>query len=104
MRFRPLLRTSFNAQMTSGRRRLRSSAALRAWQMKTITEYEVLSYLQEDLPPDVLQAMARKFTTLRASAPQPQMMLGTLWSEATASSQDLENALLMFSRECSGPH
>jgi hypothetical protein len=99
-----MLRTSFNAQMTSGRRRLRSSAALRAWQMKTITEYEVLSFLQEDLPPDVLQAMARKFTTLRASAPQNRMTLGTLWSEATASSQDLENALQMFSKECSGPH
>lgn len=99
-----MLRTSFNAQMTSGRRRLRSSAALRAWQMKTITEYEVLLSSPEALPLDVLQAMARKFTTLRASAQQNRMTLGTLWSEATASFQDLENALLMFSRECSGPH
>ena len=103
-RFRPMLRTSFNARMTSGRRQLRSSAALRVWQTKTITEYEVLSYLQEALPLDVLQAMARKFTTLRASAQPSQMMLGTLWSEATASPQDLENALRMFSKECSGPH
>ena len=103
-KFRPMLRTSFNARMTSGRRQLRSSAALQAWQTKTITEYEVLLSSLEDLPPDVLRAMARKFTTLRASAPQSQMTLGTLWSEATASPQDLENALQMFSKECSGPH
>jgi hypothetical protein len=104
MRFRPLLRTSFNAQMTSGRRQLRSSAALRVWQTKTITEYEVLLSSLEALPQDVLQAMARRYTTSRASAQQSQMTLGTLWSEATASSQDLENALRMFSKECSGPH
>ena len=103
-RFRPMLRTSFNARMTSGRRQLRSSAALRAWQMKTITEYEVLSYLQEALPPDVLQAMARNYTICRENAPKTRMLYGTLWSEATASPQDLENALQMFSKECSGPH
>ena len=104
MRFRPLLRTSFNAQTTSGRRRLRSSAALQAWQTKTITEYEVLLSSPEDLPLDVLRAMARRSTISHASAQPSQMMLGTLWSEATASPQDLENALQMFSRECSGPH
>jgi len=104
MRFRPMLRTSFNVQMISGRRRLRSSAALQAWQTKTINEFEVLLSSPEDLPLDVLQAMARRSITSAASAPNSQMMLGTLWSEATASPQDLENALQMFSRECSGPH
>jgi hypothetical protein len=72
--------------------------------MKTITEYEVLLSSLEALPQDVLQAMARKFTIWRGNAQQPQMTLGTLWSEATASHQDLENALRMFSKECSGPH
>jgi hypothetical protein len=72
--------------------------------MKTINEYEVLSYLQEGLPLDELRAMARRFTTLRASAPKNPTQYATLWSVATASSQDLENALRMFSKECSGPH
>ena len=103
-RFRPLLRTSFNAQMTSGRRQLRSSAALRAWQMKTINEYEVLLSSLAGLPPDELRHMARKSITSHANAQPTPRLLGTLWSEATASPQDLENALRMFSKECSGPH
>jgi len=104
MRFRPMLRTSFNAQVTYGRVRLRSSANLRAWQMKTITEYEVLLSSLEALPLDAHQVTGRNFTISRASAQMTPRLLGTLWSEATASPQDLENALLMFSRECSGPH
>ena len=104
MRFRPLLRTSFNAQMTSGRRQLRSSAALQAWQTRTIAEYEVLLSSLADLPPDELRRMARRFTTSPESAQPNPRLLGTLWSEATASPQDLENALRMFSKECSGPH
>lgn len=104
MKFRPLLRTSFNARMTFGRRRLRSSAALASWLTKLITEYEVHLSSPEDLPPGVRQAMGHRFTTSPESAQQSPMTLGTLWSVATASSQDLENALRMFSRECSGPH
>ena len=88
----------------SGRRRLRSSAALASWLTKLITEYEVHLSSPEALPPGVRQAMARRSTTSPESAPKSQMRLGTLWSEATASPQDLENALQMFSRECSGPH
>jgi hypothetical protein len=99
-----MLRTSFNAQMISGRRRLRSSAALQVWQTKTIDEYEVRLSLQADQLLDELQVMAPKSITSPASAPAPQMTLGTLWSVATASSRDLENALQMFCEECSGPH
>jgi hypothetical protein len=72
--------------------------------MKTITEYEVLSFLQEDLPPDVLQAMGLNYTICRENAPKTRKQYATLWSEATASPQDLENALQMFYGECSGPH
>jgi hypothetical protein len=72
--------------------------------MKRITESEALSFLLEGLPPDVHQAMALKFTTLPASAPKHLMKYATLWCAATQSHQDLEDALLMFSRECSGPH
>ncbi len=104
MKFRPMLRTSFNARMTFGRRRLRSSAALLAWQTRTINEYEVLSYSQAELPPDVLQAMGLKFTTSPGSAPKRPTTSATLWSVGTASYQDLEDALQMFSEECSGPH
>jgi hypothetical protein len=72
--------------------------------MKTITEYEVLSFLQEVLPPEELQAMALNYTICRENAPKIRKQYATLWSEATASHQDLENALQMFSGECSGPH
>ena len=103
-RFRPMLRTSFNARMTSGRRQLRSSAALRVWQTKTITEYEVFLSSLEALPLDELRRTALNCTISRASAQMTPRLYGTLWSEATASPQDLENALQMFSKECSGPH
>ena len=46
MKFRPMLRTSFNVPTTSGRRRLRSSAALNSWLMQRIDAYEELLYLQ----------------------------------------------------------
>lgn len=104
MRFRPMLRTSFNAQMISGRRRLRSSAALQVWQTKTIDEYEVRLSLQADQLLDELQAMAPKYTICPENALPNPTLLGTLWSVATASSRDLENALQMFCEECSGPH
>jgi hypothetical protein len=77
---------------------------LASWLTKTITEYEVHLSLPEDQLLDARRAMAPKFTTSPESAPQSQMTLGRLWSVATASYQDLENALQMFSRECSGPH
>ena len=47
MKFRPMLRTSFNARTTSGRHQLRSSAALHSWQMQKIAEYEAHLYSQE---------------------------------------------------------
>jgi hypothetical protein len=90
--------------MTSGRRRLRSSAALQAWQMKTINEFEVLLSSLEEPPLDELLAMVRKSIISHVNAQKNPTTLGTLWSEATASPQDLENALQMFSKECSGPH
>jgi hypothetical protein len=70
--------------------------------MKKITESEALSFLLEGLPPDVRQATALKFTTLPASAPKSLMKYATLWCVATQSHQDLENALRMCSRGCSG--
>jgi hypothetical protein len=99
-----MLRTSFNAQMISGRQALRSSAALRAWQTRTINEFEVLLSSLEGVPLDELPPTVRKFTILRENVPKNPRMLGMLWSEATASFQDLEDALQMFSGECSGPH
>jgi hypothetical protein len=87
-----------------GRRRLRSSAALASWLTKLITVYEVHLSSPEVRPLGVHQAMALKSTICRENAQQNPKLYGTLWSEATASPQDLENALLMFSRECSGPH
>ena len=104
MKFRPMLRTSFNARTISGRRRLRSSAALQAWQTKTITEYEVLLSSPEGQLLEELHHMARKSITSPESAQPTPRLYGTLWSEATASPQDLENALRMFSGRCSGPH
>ena len=104
MRFRPMLRTLFNARTTSGRLRLRNSVALNSLPMRRITESEALSFLLEGLPPDVRQAMAHRFTTLPANAPKTLMKYATLWCADTQSLQDLESALQMFSRECSGPH
>ena len=104
MKFRPMLRTSFNAQTIFGRRRLRSSAALRAWQTRTINEFEVHLCLQEEALPDGHPATARKFTISQENAPNFQTMLGTLWCEGTTSYQDMAAALQMFSEVCSGPH
>ncbi len=67
-------------------------------------EYEVHLSSQADQLLDELQATVPRSTTSPGSAQQSPMTLGTLWSVATASSQDLEFALRMFSRECSGPH
>jgi hypothetical protein len=99
-----MLRTSFNARMISGRRQLRSSAALASWQTKTITEYEVRLSSQADQLPEELQAMVRRFTTSPESVPMIPTLLGTLWCEGTPSSHDLDVALQMFYVECSGPH
>jgi hypothetical protein len=104
MKFRPLLQTSSNVQTIYGRRQLRSSAAFHSYLTKKIAGSGALSYSQEGLPLVELQATERKFTTSPVNALLPPTTFATLWCAGTQSPQDMENALLMFSRECSGPH
>ncbi len=104
MRYRPLLPRSSNARTTYGRLRLLSSAASQALQISKITGFAEPLYLLEDQPLDELQATEPKFTILLASAPNRPKTLELQWSEAIQLFLDLESALLMSSRGCSGPH
>ena len=104
MRFRPMLRTSFNVRTTSGRLRSQSSAALQLSRMLKTIAYGAHSFSLVDQPLAAPAPTAPKFTTSLVSAPKNPTQYATLWCEATASPQDLENALQMFSGECSGPH
>ena len=100
----PMSKKSSSAPTTSGRRRSPSSPDSPSLPTKRTAESEALSFLLEGLPPDERQAMALRFTTLPANAPKTLMKYATLWCADTQSHQDLEDALRMFSRECSGPH
>jgi hypothetical protein len=71
--------------------------------LKTIA-YGAHSFSLVDQPLDGHQATAPNYTICHESVPLIQKQYATLWCEATASPQDLENALQMFSGECSGPH
>jgi hypothetical protein len=69
MKFRPMLRTSFNVRMTCGRRRLRSSAAWHSWLMQKIDAYEAHLYSLE-VQRQVEQAlMERRYITSLESVP-----------------------------------
>ena len=104
MRYRPLWPRLSNARTTYGHLRLRSSAALQALQTSKTTEFEALSYLLEALPLDEPAAMEPRFTISLASAPNRPKTLELQWSEAIQLFLNLESALQMSSRECSGPH
>ena len=69
MKFRPMLRTSFNAQMTCGRRRLRSSAALHSWQTQKMAEYEAHLYLQAAQQQVEQALMEHRYITSLVSVP-----------------------------------
>ena len=103
-KFRPLSLKSSNAQTIFGRRQLRSSAAFLALLTKKITVSVGPSYSLEEALRDELRRMAPRFTTSPENAPMTPTECATLWYVDSQSSQDLENGLLMFSRECSGPH
>ena len=104
MRYRPLLRTSFNAPTTYGRHRLRSSAAWQTWQTTRITESVALLYSLEVPPQVVRRAMDSKCITSLASALRNLMQYEPLWSEGITLSLPTENESQMFFGECSGPH
>jgi hypothetical protein len=72
--------------------------------MSKITGFAEPLYLLEDQPLDELQATEPKFTILLASAPNRPKTLELQWSEAIQLFHNLESALLMSSKECSGPH
>jgi hypothetical protein len=99
-----MFKKSSSAPTTFGRRRLRSSAALQAWQMSRTTAFEARLYSQAAAPQAELQAMEPRFTISLASAPNRPKTLELQWSEAIQLFLDLESALLMSSRGCSGPH
>ena len=104
MKFRQTLQKSSNARMTCGRLQLRSSAASAALPTMRITvSVGPSSSLEEALQAE-LQATAHKFITSRANAPLTPKERATLWFAESQSSQDLDAGLLMFSKECSGPH
>ena len=104
MRYRPLLPRSSNALTIYGHRRLRSSAASRAWQMSKTNAFEARLYSQAAAPQAEHQVMEPRFTISLASAPNRPKTLELQWSEAIQVFLDLESALLMSSRACSGPH
>ena len=104
MKYRPLLPTLSNARTTYGRRQLRSSAALHSYLTKKIAALGERLYSPEALPLDELPATGHRFTTSPESVLVPLTTYALLWCAATQSPQDLENGLLMFSKECSGPH
>jgi hypothetical protein len=104
MRYRPLLPRSSNARTTYGRLRLLSSAASQASRMSRTTESEELSCLLEDLRQVELQATEPKFIISLGDVPNSPKTLELQWSEAIQLFHNLESALLMSSKECSGPH
>lgn len=104
MKSRPMWPKSFNARTTSGRLRLRSSAALQALQTSKTTESEVLLSLLEGLLPDAPAVTEPRFTISLANAPKNPKQLELQWSEAMQLYQDLQSALQMSYGECSGPH
>lgn len=85
MRYRPLLPRSSNAPTTSGRRQLRSSAALRVWQMKRMAVYEALLSLLAAQQQAEHQATAPKYTTFHANQLRNPIAFDTPSPEATLS-------------------
>lgn len=69
MKFRPMLRTSFNVRMTCGRRRLRSSAAWHSWLMQKIDAYEAHLYSLEAQRQVEQALMERRYITSLESVP-----------------------------------
>ena len=104
MRYRPLLPRSSNARMIYGRLQLRSSAALQASQTSKITGCAVPSYLLEGLPQGAPAVTEPKFIISLGSAPNSPKTLELQWSEVIQLFQNLESVLLMYLKECSGPH
>ena len=78
-RFRPMLQTSFNARTTSGRVRLRSSAAYQSFLMTRIRELEARLSLLGGAPLEGLQAMAHKSITLLESVLKSLTQLEQQW-------------------------
>ena len=72
-KYRPTSPKSYNVPMISGRRRLRSSAALKTSQTSRIAALEALLCSLVGQLQDELQAMAHKSTTSLVSA-QPTLM------------------------------